>query len=117
MIARAIAATECVSGKVGGRISRSSPNDSTPFADNNAYLFVLNARYHLTHKWDVLLEGRYLKAQQGGFDEFALLGAAYRHVGNILKIGVGYKYAEFSDDLTDLTYDDRGLFVNIGAKF
>lgn len=106
-----------IGGKIGGRISRSSPNSTSPFADNDAYLAVINGRYHLTHKWDVLLEGRYLKAEQGGFDNFGVLGAAYRHLGNNFKVGVGYNFGSFSDDLTDLTYDERGVFINLIAKF
>jgi hypothetical protein len=30
---------------------------------------------------------------------------------------VGYNFGIFSDDLTDLTFDDRGLFVNLTAQF
>jgi hypothetical protein len=63
------------------------------------------------------LEGRYLKAEQWGFDNFGLLGAAYRHLGNNFKLGVGYNFGSFSDDLTDMTYDDEGIFVNMIAKF
>lgn len=106
-----------IGGKLGGRWSRSSPDDSTPLQKNDAWLGVLNARYHFTHKWDVLLEGRYLEAKQAGLSEFGVLGAAYRHVGNNTKIGVGYNFGNFSDDLTDLTYNDEGVFLNLIAKF
>ncbi|WP_420860402.1 hypothetical protein [Algirhabdus cladophorae] len=104
-------------GKLGARLSRSAPNASVDLAKNDAWLGVVNARYHVTHKWDVLVEGRYLAADQAGFSEYGLLGAAYRHVGNNVKVGVGYNFGSFSDDLTDLTYDDKGLFVNFVAKF
>ena len=104
-------------GKVGGRWGESAPDDTVPLSDNDAYLAVVNARYHLTHKWDLLLEGRYLEASDAGISEFGLLGAAYRHIGNNVKVGVGYNTGQFSDDLTDLTYDDEGLFINLIAKF
>lgn len=106
-----------IGGKIGGRMSRSSPNDTIAFADNNAYLAVVNARYHLTHQWDILLEGRYLTAQQGGFDNIGVVGAAYRHIGENFKIGVGHNFGTFSDNLSDLTYDDSGTFINLIAKF
>jgi hypothetical protein len=32
-------------------------------------------------------------------------------------VGVGYNFGKFSDDLTDLTQDDQGLFLNLVAKF
>ncbi|PTX53841.1 hypothetical protein C8N43_3884 [Litoreibacter ponti] len=106
-----------IGGKVGARFSESSPDANVAFQKNDAWLVVANARYHVTHKWDVLVEGRVLKAEQAGTTEFGLLGAAYRHVGNNYKLGVGYNFGKFSDDLTDLTFDDRGVFINLIAKF
>ncbi|MEQ6204474.1 hypothetical protein ABMC88_15650, partial [Sulfitobacter sp. HNIBRBA2951] len=106
-----------IGGKIGGRWGESSPDDTIPLTDNDAYLAVVNARYHLTHKWDLLLEGRYLEASDAGISEFGVLGAAYRHIGNNVKLGVGYNTGSFSDDLTDLTYDDEGVFINLIAKF
>jgi hypothetical protein len=29
-----------------------------------------------------------------------------------VKVGAGYNFTDFSDDLTDLRYDHRGVFVN-----
>lgn len=106
-----------VGGKFGFRLSESAPNAATPLASNDAYLVVANARYHLVHKWDLLAEARMLEADQAGLSEFGLLAAAFRHVGNNAKIGVGYNFTSFSDDLTDLTLNDNGLFVNLVAKF
>ena len=64
-----------------------------------------------------MLEARALGAVQAQTTDFGLLGAVYRHVNNNAKIGVGYNFGRFSDDLTDLTHDDQGLFVNFVAKF
>jgi hypothetical protein len=33
-----------------------------------------------------------------------------------LKIGVGYNFTDFSDDLTDLDYQNNGWFVNFVGK-
>jgi len=44
------------------------------------------------------------------------LAAVYRYIGKNLKIGVGYNFTDFSDDLTDLGYDHRGAFFNIIAS-
>jgi hypothetical protein len=30
-----------------------------------------------------------------------------------VKLGVGYNFTDFSDDLTDLNFDDRGAFLNV----
>jgi hypothetical protein len=45
-----------------------------------------------------------------------LLGA-YRHIGDKLKIGAGYNFTDYSDNLTDVSYRSRGFFINTIAKF
>ena len=41
------------------------------------------------------------------------LAAVYRYFGKNLKVGAGYNFTDFSDDLTDLSYDHQGAFFNI----
>ena len=104
-------------GKLGFRLGKSSPDALLPLTQNDASLVVLNARYHLTNQWDVLLEGRALQASQAGLSELSALATVYRQVGQNVMVGVGYNFGSFSDDLTDLTNDDQGLFLNLVAKF
>ena len=104
-------------GKLGFRISQSSPDAILPMVDNDAGLAVLNARYHLTHEWDLLLEGRYFEARQSGITETGVLATAYRHFGPNVMLGLGYNFGNVSDDLTDLTVDDQGVFVNLITQF
>ncbi len=106
-----------VGAKVGARFSESAANSSAVYESNDAVLAVLNARWHLLKKWDALVEVRALDLRDASTTEVGGLLAVYRHVGDNLKIGVGYNFASFSDDLTDLTLDDRGIFVNLVAKF
>ena len=37
----------------------------------------------------------------------------YRYLGDHFKVGVGYNFTDFSDDLTDLSYDHQGVFFNL----
>ena len=105
-----------VGGKVGGRWSSQSSGADGSFVSNNATLGVLNLRYHMVHEWDALLEVRSLTSQDVG-TQTGVLAAMYKHVGNNVKVGVGYNFGKFSDDLSDVTYDDSGVFLNIIAKF
>jgi hypothetical protein len=41
------------------------------------------------------------------------LVTVYRYFGKNFKVGVGYNFTDFSDDLTDLSYDHHGLFFNL----
>ena len=40
----------------------------------------------------------------------------YRHIGENLKFGIGYNFTNFSDDLTDLSFDSQGVFINLVGK-
>lgn len=104
-------------GKIGGRFSETSSGDGEPFVSNDAWLAVVNARYHIVHEWDLLAEVRHLDLVDAEISETSFLAAAYRHMGNNVKVGVGYNFGTFSDDLTDLNRDDKGLFINLIAKF
>jgi hypothetical protein len=35
-----------------------------------------------------------------------------RYFGDHFKVGIGYNFTDFSEDLTDLSYDHHGFFVN-----
>jgi hypothetical protein len=43
--------------------------------------------------------------------------AIYRQMGDNFKIGVGYNFGHFSDDLRSIGVDDHGVFVNAIGKF
>ena len=36
-----------------------------------------------------------------------------RYLGDHFKVGVGYNFTDFSDDLTDLSYEHHGWFLNL----
>ena len=40
-----------------------------------------------------------------------------RQIGENFKVGVGYNFADFSDDLTDLEYDHKGFFLNLSGFY
>ena len=41
----------------------------------------------------------------------------YRYFGDHFKVGVGYNFTDFSEDLTDLSYDHHGVFLNMVGTF
>ncbi len=85
--------------------------------DAIAQLGVLRADLHIVHSWDVLIEGRMLATGSGDTIDYGLLVGAFRQVGENLKVGGGYNFGRFSDDLRDQTFNDRGWFINLQAKF
>ncbi len=73
-------------------------------------------RYHLIAKWDALVEYRWLGVQDGG-DQKGFLAGIDREVGQNFKIGIGYNFTNFSDDLTHVKYDNKGWFLNMTGYY
>ncbi len=71
----------------------------------------------MTHTWDLLGEMRVLHSEKFDTTDYGAFLAGYRHVGDNVKLGLGYNFGRFSDDLADLTHDEKGLFLNLIAKF
>jgi predicted porin len=98
-----------------GRVSLG--RDSNQFVSSDAHLVVVRLDYGVTKEWDVLAEGRTLWVTLADDKRLGALGAIYRHIGNNVKIGVGYSWSDFSDDLTDQSYTSKGPFFNLIGKF
>ena len=71
---------------------------------------------HLVRNWDFVLEGRVLDLREAKDRKYGALAAVYRHINDNLKIGAGYNFSDFSDDLTDLDYNHRGWMLNVNGK-
>jgi hypothetical protein len=113
-----------VGGKYGMRYGevryRTGDGSGTDFEDwqrSTAHLGIVRSDIHVVKNWDVLLEGRVLHMPEAGTTDFGTLAAVYHHLGDNFKVGVGYNFGQFSDDLRDLTLNDQGAFVNVIAKF
>ncbi len=98
-----------------GEISTTRAADD--FEKSSVHLGILRADIAVVYNWDLLLEGRVLHAVESKQTDFGFLAAAYRHFGENMKVGIGYNFGRFSDDLTDVTYDDKGVFLNVIGKF
>jgi outer membrane protein OmpA-like peptidoglycan-associated protein len=107
-----------VGAKYGVRIGELMPSKTAGnWFSSRADLVVLRADFHWVREWDALLEARRLHAKEAGDARSGFLAGVYRHVGEHAKIGVGYNFTNFSDDLTDLSYRSRGWFMNALGTF
>jgi flagellar motor protein MotB len=83
------------------------------FFDNAAQLVVLRADWRFRRGWESVIEGRMLDLRHVAQRRSGALAAIYRYVGKNLKVGGGYNFSDFSDDLTDLSYRHQGAFLNL----
>ena len=89
---------------------------SGAWLDSRADFAAGQVRYHLVAQWEGLAEYRWLGVRDGGDRRGWLLGVD-RQIGENFKLGVGYNFTDFSDDLTDLAYDRRGWFLNLAGYY
>ncbi|MGW8369984.1 MAG: OmpA family protein, partial [Gammaproteobacteria bacterium] len=103
-----------VGGKYAYRISQVSLDRENPmFFDNGAQLFILRADWEFRDDWEAMVETRLLDMTDLDERRSGVLVVVSRYVGSHLKIGLGYNFTEFSDDLTDLSYDHKGAFLSL----
>jgi hypothetical protein len=101
-------------GKYAYRLGQVSlDREQREFFDNAAQLVVLRADWRFLEGWEGLAEGRMLDLRDVRQRRSGALVAIYRYIGKHLKAGAGYNFTDFSDDLTDLSYDHQGAFVNL----
>lgn len=93
------------------------PNTFSAWESSSAHLGIIRADVSFIKSWDALIEGRVLAMPQADTTDYGALVALYRHVGDNFKVGVGYNFGCFSDDLRDLTLNDEGVFLNVIGKF
>lgn len=86
------------------------------FVDSSAWLGVGRVDFHIIDRWDVFAEGRYLSASLSEDARLGALTGVHRHIGDNLKIGAGYSFSSFSDDLTNFRNDSDGWFINVVGK-
>ena len=87
--------------------------DNPEYFDNNASLYVLRGDYRFRENWEVLVETRLLDMPDLNEHRAGALAAVSRYFGDHVKVGLGYNFTDFSDDLTDLSFDHQGVFLNV----
>jgi hypothetical protein len=102
--------------KYAYRLGQASLNRDQPvFFDNAAQLKVFRVDWRFRKDWESLAEVRTLDLTDVSQRRRGALAAIYRYIGKNVKVGIGYNFTDFSDDLTDLKYNHKGVFVNLIA--
>lgn len=74
------------------------------------------ARYELRSQWHALGEFRYLGVKNGG-GKSGFLAGLDRDLNKNFRIGVGYNFTDFSDDLTKFDYRHKGFYLNLTGRY
>ena len=103
-----------IGGKYAHRLGLVSLDREDPeFFSNNANLYVIRGDYRFRDNWEFLLEGRLLHMPDLDERRSGALATVSRYLGDHLKIGIGYNFTDFSEELTDLSFNHHGVFLNL----
>ncbi|HQS59259.1 MAG: flagellar motor protein MotB [Gallionellales bacterium 35-53-114] len=106
-----------IGGKYAYKLGQVSQDRVNPeFFNSRAQLYIVRLDWHFVHKWDMLIEGRLLSLPDALDSRSGMLFGIYRHLDSYFKLGAGYNFTNFSDDLTDLSYTHHGIFINLVGK-
>ena len=83
------------------------------FFENKAQLMIVRVDWRLGEHWEGLAEGRMLDLLDLDEQRTGALVGIYRYLGKHIKAGVGYNFTDFSEDLTDLSFNHQGVFINV----
>ena len=84
---------------------------------SQAHLGILRVDYHIVKEWDMMVEARALWSPTTGSTDYGFVAAIYREIGDNFKLGIGYNFGDFSDDITHISHDNHGVFINLIGKF
>nr|WP_145549408.1 hypothetical protein [Variovorax boronicumulans] len=87
-----------------------------PWFDSSTRFAAVQARYTLPEQWHALAEYRWLDVKSGGTRQGWLAGID-RDITKNLRLGVGYNFTDFSDDLTRYGYRYRGWYINVVGSY
>ncbi len=91
--------------------------NSGDWFESTTNFFAVRGRYHLIREWDALAEYRWLNVDEAESTRSGFLIGVSKHLGDHFKLGLGYNFTDFSDDLTNLDYDHKGWFINALGKY
>ena len=105
-------------GKYGFKFGEQTTSRTTEdWINAEAHLGIIRMDFHLLDQWDALAEGRALYLAPVEETQFGGLVGVYRHFGENVKLGGGFNFSRFSDDLMKVDQDDYGWFLNIVGKY
>ena len=107
---------------LGGKIARRTGEvrlgrASGDWIDSTVDFAAVRVSYEVISKWDAMVEYRVLKVPEASSTRKGFLVSIDRELRSNFKVGVGYNFTDFSDDLTALDYRFRGVFVNVVGKY
>lgn len=91
--------------------------DVGPWVSSTIDLFAIKASYHTVYDLEIFGEYHWLRDLEENSQKNGAIAAVYKHINEFFKVGAGYNFSEFDDDLTNLDYEANGWFINFIGKY
>ncbi len=104
-------------GKYGYKFGEQDYLTGAGWLGAKSQIVILRGDLHIVHKWDFTLEGRWKNQVESKDNTYGALAGLFYHVNKNVRFGGGYSWSEFSSDLTNLSIDNKGYFINVLSKF
>lgn len=92
--------------------------DGSDFGDVKTHLWINRLNFHVTRKWDIAGEYRLRKEMETNDRKSGLLIEVDREMIDYVRLGMGYNFTDFSDDLRTGADDDaHGFFIRLTGKY
>ena len=107
-----------IGGKLAHKLSEvREDRDAGSWSENDATLAAARVRYHLTKKWDAMAQYHWMNSEESNDLQHGAMLSVDRHIGKNLKLGIGYNFTDFDDDLSSNDGTAEGWFINLVGKY
>ncbi|MEB8433704.1 hypothetical protein OO007_15805 [Cocleimonas sp. KMM 6892] len=108
--------------QVGGKMAHKlgeirTDRDSGSWEKNDATLVAASVTYHLNKKWDAMAQYHWMNSDESQDTQHGAMISVDRHINENMKVGIGYNFTNFDDDLSNTSGDAEGWFINLVGKF
>ncbi|MGB6128354.1 MAG: hypothetical protein WBG30_06350 [Psychrilyobacter sp.] len=87
------------------------------FVKSTIDLIALKASYDIIYDLEGFMEYHILSDRESHNIEDGVIVGVYKDLNKNIKLGVGYNFTSYDDNLENLSYDSNGWFVNFVGKF
>ncbi len=108
--------------EIGGKLAHKegevrSDRDAGTWSRNDATLAAARVRYHMTKNWDAMAQYHWMNSDESKDMQHGAMISVDRHIGKNLKVGIGYNFTDFDDDLSSNDGTAEGWFINLVGKY
>lgn len=107
-----------IGGKYGYRLGEvSHTRNRRSYVPSSAHLGIARLDTDVLKNFNLMVDARIIHMPEAETIDYGATAGLYYKFKDNAEIGAGYNFGRFSDDLSDLTFNDRGVFLTLLGRF